>query len=312
MPKSVLGTDDRLDTVAQDRAMDIIDDDETTGRDDDGPIDRGVDLDAERSNAGQVVEAAAEIYERFFVPALFGAWPPILLDRADVGAGQRVLDVGCGTGIVARAAVERVEPGGSVVGLDANPGMLRVASEAAPNVEWRQGLAEELPFESASFDRVLSQFALMFFENREAALSEMARVAVPGSPVTVATWAALEQTPGYAAMAVLLERLFGPDAADAIRTPYVLGDPTEVAELLSSALDGVEVVTVEGTARFDSIDDWVHTDIRGWTLAEAIDDTQYGVLLEEARRELAPFTDGDGRVRFAAPAIVATGIARQR
>lgn len=285
--------------------MDIIDesgtDDRTAG---------GVDVDTEASNAGQVAEAAAEVYERFFVPALFGAWPPILLDRAGVGAGHRVLDVGCGTGIVARAAAERVGPGGSVTGLDANPGMLQVAAKAAPAIDWRQGRAEELPFERASFDRVASQFALMFFEDREAALSEMARVTVPGNPVAVATWAALEQTPAYATMAALLERLFGAEAADAIRAPYVLGDTTEVAELVASALDDVEVATIEGTARFDSIDAWLHTEIRGWTLAEAIDDTQFGVLLEEARRDLAPFTDGDGLVRFATPAIVATGVAR--
>jgi len=273
-------------------------------------LDATVAIDADRSNAGQVAAAAAEIYERFFVPALFGSWPPILLDRAGVEPGHRVLDVGCGTGIVARAAVARVGVGGSVVGVDPNPGMLHVASTAEPAVTWRQGRAEDLPFEADSFDRAFSQFALMFFEDRPKALAEMARVVRPGSPVTVATWAALEDTPGYAAMAALLERLFGAEAADAIRAPYVLGDPIELGDLLGATLDQVEVTMVDGLARFDSIDDWVHTDIRGWTLAEAINDTQYEVLLDEARRELARFTDDAGRVRFAAPALVATGLAR--
>ncbi len=284
--------------------MERTDETTTTGHDDD------IDIDAERSNAGQVAAAAAEIYERFFVPALFGSWPPILLDRAGVEPGHRVLDVGCGTGIVARAAAARVGAAGSVVGVDPNPGMLQVAATAAPGLTWRRGRAEELPFEADSFDRAFSQFALMFFEDRAKALAEMARVVRPGSPVTVATWAALEDTPGYAAMAALLERLFGVEAADALRTPYVLGDPNELADLLASALDDVEVTTVDGLARFDSIDDWVHTDIRGWTLAEAINDTQYEVLLDEARRELARFTDDNGRVSFAAPALVATGLAR--
>lgn len=269
-----------------------------------------VDIDTDRSNAGQVAAAAAEIYERFFVPALFGPWPPILLDRVGLEPGHRVLDVGCGTGIVARAAAARVGAGGMVVGVDPNPGMLQVASAAAPGVTWREGRAEELPFESDSFDRVFSQFALMFFEDRARALTEMARVVRSGSPVTVATWATLDDTPGYAAMAALLERLFGVEAADAIRAPYVLGDAGELGALFGAALDEVEVTMVDGLARFESIEDWVHTDIRGWTLAEAINDTQYEVLLDEARRELARFTDDDGRVRFAAPALVATGIAR--
>ncbi len=269
-----------------------------------------VDIDTDRSNAGQVAAAAAEIYERFFVPALFGPWPPILLDRVGLEPDHRVLDVGCGTGIVARAAAARVGAGGTVVGVDPNPGMLQVASAAAPGVTWREGRAEELPFESDSFARVFSQFALMFFEDRARALTEMARVVRSGSPVTVATWATLDDTPGYAAMAALLERLFGVEAADAIRAPYVLGDPGELGALFGAALDEVEVTMVDGLARFDSIDDWVHTDIRGWTLAEAINDTQYEVLLDEARRELARFTDDNGRVSFAAPALVATGLAR--
>lgn len=269
-----------------------------------------IELDEGQSNAGQVADTAAEIYERFFVPALFGAWPPILLDRAGVGVGHQVLDIGCGTGIVARTAADRVGPTGSVVGLDLNPGMLAVASAAAPDLEWHEGRAEDLPFEADRFDRVVSQFALMFFDDRATALAEMGRVTRPGAPVTVATWAALELTPGYAAMASLLERLFGIEAANAVRTPYVLGDPAEVEALLAAQLDEVEVATVDGTARFASIDDWVHTDIRGWTLAEAINDTQFEVLVTEARRELAEFTDADGRVSFSAPALIATGLAR--
>ncbi len=273
--------------------------------------DQRPDVDRDSIEAGLVAAEAAEVYERFFVPALFGGWPPILLDRAGVAPGHRVLDVGCGTGIVARAAAERVEPGGSVVGLDPNPGMLAVAAAsatgAAAGIEWREGAVEALPFPDDHFDRVLSQFALMFFADRRAGVAEMARVARPGTPVTVATWASLEATPGYAAMEGLLDRLFGAEAAAAIRTPYVLGDPAEVAGLLGEHLDEVDVAVVDGTARFRSIDEWVHTDIRGWTLADAIDDRQFEVLLDEARRELDRFTDDAGAVRFDAPALVATG-----
>ena len=266
-------------------------------------------VDREAAAAGQVAAAAAEVYERFFVPALFGQWPPILLGRAGVGLGHRVLDVGCGTGIVARAAAERVGATGSVIGLDPNPGMLAVAAQAGAGtgVEWRSGVAEDLPFEADRFDRVLAQFTLMFFADREAGMAEMARVAAPGGSVTVATWSTIEESPGYAAMAGLLDRLFGREAADALRAPFVLGQPDEVAALLTPHLDDVEVTRVGGTARFPSIADWVHTDVRGWTLADAINDTQLEVLLAEAERELAPFAGPDGVVTFPAPAVVATG-----
>ena len=72
------------------------------------------------------------------------------------------------------------------------------------------------------------------------------------------------------------------------------------------------VVRADGRARFPSIEAWVHTDIRGWTLAEMIDDGTYAELLAAAQQELICFTDRAGRVEFAAPALLATGRARAR
>ena len=73
------------------------------------------------------------------MPALFDQWPPQLLDAARVGAGSRVLDVGCGTGVVARAAAERAGPRGYVAALDPNDGMLDVARGISDAVDWRAG-----------------------------------------------------------------------------------------------------------------------------------------------------------------------------
>ena len=75
----------------------------------------------------QVAGNAPEVYERELVPAVFGVWAPIVVDLAQPRPGERVLDVACGTGIVARIAATRVGPTGSVVGVDLNPGMLSVA-----------------------------------------------------------------------------------------------------------------------------------------------------------------------------------------
>ena len=94
------------------------------------------------ADRGQVNSSAAEIYEAFFIPALFQEWAARVADAAQLQAGQRVLDVACGTGILARSAAERVGMGGSVVGLDVNEGMLAVAAAKAPQVEWRRGQAE--------------------------------------------------------------------------------------------------------------------------------------------------------------------------
>ncbi|MGA9749587.1 MAG: methyltransferase domain-containing protein [Nocardioides sp.] len=264
----------------------------------------------EDATTGQVAESAAQVYERFFVPALFGQWPDAVLRIAGVTSGMRVLDVGCGTGVVARAALDHVGAGGAITGLDLNPGMLDVARGQASAVTWVQGAAEDMPFEDDAFDAVVSHFALMFFSDRDVALSEMSRVARPGAPVAVVTWAGLDMTPGYAAMVDLLQRLFGSGRADALRAPFVLGTPELLHDTVSPHLEDVSVQRREGRARFDSIDAWVHTDIRGWTLADSITDDEYDLLRTHAERELAEFVGADGTVDFPAPALLAVGRAR--
>ena len=255
---------------------------------------------------GQVTGSAADVYEQFFVPALFGQWVDRLLDAASVGAANDVLDVGWGTGIVARGALERVGADGRAAGIDPNAGMLSVARAIEPRVEWHQGTAEELPFADAAFDRTLSQFAAMFFDDRRRAVDEMMRVTRPGGQVAIATWAAIEQSPGYAAMVELLDRVIGRWAADALGAPFVIGTEEAAAELFAQIDARVTVRRLSGEARFASIDAWLHTDVRGWTLADGIDDEQYDALLGEAHRSLQPFTGDDGAVAFAAPALIAT------
>jgi ubiquinone/menaquinone biosynthesis C-methylase UbiE len=118
----------------------------------------------------------AEVYEELFVPALFRQWGPIVADAARIGEGDRVLDVACGTGVLACCASDRVGPRGAVKGLDANADMLAVACRKSVQAEWIEGKAESLPFADESFDAVVSQFGLMFFDDRPGAIREMMRV----------------------------------------------------------------------------------------------------------------------------------------
>jgi ubiquinone/menaquinone biosynthesis C-methylase UbiE len=258
---------------------------------------------------GQVTRGAADVYEEFFVPALFQEWAPRVAEAARLAPGQTVLDVACGTGVLAREAATRVSPGGSVTGLDRNEGMLAVARRRAPAIEWRQGRAESLPFAERAFDAVVSQFGLMFFEDRSAALKEMWRVLRPGGRLAVAAWDAIEHSPGYADMTKLLQRLFGERIADELRAPFALGDPGIFRSLFATAgIANVEIRTLDGTARFPSLESWVHTDVKGWTLADLIDDTQYRTLLRQAAEGLQRYVQPDGTVAFSAPAHIATAI----
>ncbi|HSM39612.1 MAG TPA: class I SAM-dependent methyltransferase [Afifellaceae bacterium] len=262
---------------------------------------------SEKAGRGQVSRSAADIYDEFFVPALFGEWSARVCDRASIGPGQDVLDVACGTGVLAGAAARRIGSGGTVTGLDCNESMLDIARRCRPEIEWISGQAESLPFADARFDAVASQFGLMFFEDRPQALSEMWRVLKPGGRLAVAVWDSQDNSPGYTAMTGLLGRLFGDEAADALRAPYCLGDTGQLASLLSEAgIAGATIETVAGRAVFPSIDAWVHTDIRGWTLADMIDDDQYERLQREARGALKRFVGADGTVGFEHPAHIVT------
>lgn len=260
----------------------------------------------QREHQAQVDAATA--YEDFFVPALFQEWAPRVADAAQIGSGARVLDVACGTGVLARTAAVRVGPSGFVAGLDVNPGMLAVAARLEPRVEWRQGVAEELPYPDQSFDAVVSQFGLMFFTNRRRALEEMFRVLTPGGRLAVAVWDSLENTPAYETEVALLEAFAGQAAADALRAPFVLGDRQALTELFAEARIPAEIVSYQGTARFPSIRSMVETDIVGWLPLAGVHLAQEPTekILAEAERALHRYVTPAGSVEFSIQAHIIT------
>ncbi len=250
----------------------------------------------------------AEIYDELFVPALFRQWGAIVADAARIGLGDRVLDVACGTGVLACAALDRVGSEGAVAGLDANPDMLSVARRKSSCVEWREGRAESLPYADASFDAVASQFGMMFFDDRPAALREMMRVLRPGGRMAVAVCDAVDNSPGYALLVRLLQRLFGDRVADAFRAPFVLGDPKRLRSICAEAgIAGASVAQREGQVRFASIESLISTERACiWTLGGMLDDAQFARLFEAARQEFKPFAAADGTIAFAMPALIVT------
>jgi SAM-dependent methyltransferase len=224
---------------------------------------------------------------------------------------MRVLDVACGTGVLTLAAADLVKPDGSVVGLDLNPGMLEVAKRKGPDIDWREASADAIPFEDATFDAVVSQFGLMFFPDKPLAIQEMLRVLRPGGSLAIAVWDSLENNPGYAGINRLLSRLFGDSVAESLAAPYLLGDVPELSSLFVGAgASDAKVTTIEGKARFPSIRHWMEADIRGWTLADAIDDAQFEQLVSEAESEFAHFVTTDGVVEFGNPAHIVTATRR--
>ncbi|MDG5818398.1 methyltransferase domain-containing protein [Natronococcus sp. A-GB7] len=257
-----------------------------------------------RSTGWQLDRSAPEAYERYLVPAIFVPWAERLVDRADVGNGDRVLDVACGTGVVARHAAARVGDAGSVVGLDVNEGMLevaaRTAAEAQLEIEWRAGDATELPFSGGGFDAVCCQQALQFVDDPTAALEEMGRVCGSDGCVVISVWRPLEHQPGYVVLAEALERHVGEDAGAMMRSPFPAWHEEELRTFARDAGFGEVSVAIEiGSVRYPSAEEFVRREAASSPLAEPISGVGRNVrdaLVSAVEDGLEAYTDDDGIV----------------
>ena len=205
------------------------------------------------SNQWQLSGNAAERYERVLVPVIFAPWAADLVALAKLRPGERVLDVACGTGVVARHAAERVGPEGHVTGLDLNEGMLEVARSqpipvGAAAVAWVQSSALAMRVPDSSFDVVLCQQGIQFFPDRPQALREMIRVLVPSGRMFASVWEGT--TPYTTAMWNAVERHVGADAATTLRKSRAIEDPKALQDLMMQAgFRDVEIVCRTRTAR---------------------------------------------------------------
>lgn len=253
--------------------------------------------------------AAAERYESELAATILLKTATHLIDRADVEPGMSVLDVGCGTGVVARECLRRTGANGPVIGVDIDREMLAVADRVAPDVGWVQGDAGMLPFPAEHFDRVLSQFALMFFPDQEHALGEMWRVLKPGGRLVMAVSGALRDSPVNLELADLVERHVGEKGRAVVEEIWTSGIP-ELEDTLNRAGVTPATLTVEyDTTEYPSIEAFAETEIRGWApLSELVDDATLDSLVDDARRELAPHLSGDGHLRFISPYNMAVAV----
>jgi len=252
----------------------------------------------------------AEMYERHLVGPLFRPWAEVLLDRVQLGAGDRLLDLACGTGIVARLARDRLGDTGRIVGADLSPLMLSVARTVAPGIEWREANAASLPFERDEFEVVTCHQGLQFFPDKPAAVREMRRVLVRGGRVAVATWGALEDASCFLALHRVAERHLGPITDHR----HSFGDGTALAGLLADAgFHDVHVERMSRPLRFDDPATFVRMNAMalvgmsagGKALTEEQRGNRAATIASESADVLPRFADGTG-IAFAITANVAT------
>lgn len=232
----------------------------------------------------QLTREQAQAYDDLFVPALFGQWAPQLVDCARVRHGQSVLDVACGTGVVAQ--------------------------DARPDLEWVHGDAENLPIADAQFDVALCQSALFFFADPGGAVAEMARVVGPQGVVGLQTYAPLVEQPAYGPFVELVAKHAGPEARVILGTYWSRGEIDDLLGLTSaSGLSLLESCSSLGMAVFPSAAAVADTEIQATPLAERITPETHALIVADTEELLGRYADESGLVHVA---IRATLIAARK
>jgi ubiquinone/menaquinone biosynthesis C-methylase UbiE len=255
-----------------------------------------------QSSGWQLSGSASEAYERYIVQAFMRGWTDGLLDAANIAAGARILDVACGTGVVARQAASRLGTQGRVVGVGLNEGMLATArarpQPSGASIEWKQGNATAIPFSEATFDVVLCQQGLQFFPDKPAALRDMRRVLAPTGRLVLSVWRRISHCPWQRAVADAFERHVGTDAAVSIRGAFALADREELRSLIAAA--GYRTVRIRIDSqmiRYPSLEEFVPgylsaTPVAG--VAATLDEPTRAAILQEIKTSLQSYMDDDG------------------
>jgi ubiquinone/menaquinone biosynthesis C-methylase UbiE len=245
-----------------------------------------------------------QAYERYLVPAFFDGCAAELLALVPPASGQRVLDIACGTGIVARRASAQVTgdgtAAGTVVGVDVNEAMIEVARTvpAAGTITWHVADAAALPLPDAAFDIVYCQQGLQFATDRPDALREMQRVLGPGGRAGFAIWRALEHSPAFVTFVDVLQRHAGDEAAAMMRSPFGWSDRNEIRDLvLAAGFESVRIRIGIVLVRFPSATQFLRSEVLSSPLAGpvgALGDHRYQALDDDLAQRLLPYADDDG------------------
>lgn len=263
-------------------------------------------------NAWETASVVAEDYDRQLVPLLFQPWVDDLVGRVSPQPGERVLDVACGTGVVARTAAPLVSAAGTVVGLDVNPDMLavarRVTTPDGPPITWVRASAAETGLPDGAFDVALCQQGLQFFPERLAALRELHRVLAPGGRIALSVWCD-STAPGYPPFIPAFERhLTDPSAAVGfVRAIFALHHDRELERLLTTAgFRDVAITRSTRPVRCASPAAWAEAFLRAAPVG-TIAEPARSRIVADVTRSLQPLA-GEDEFVFPISAHVATAV----
>ena len=253
-----------------------------------------------------------EMYEQLLVGPLFRPWAELTLEEVGLRRGDRVLDVACGTGTVARQAKARLGEEGTVVGVDLSPAMLAVARRVAPDIDWREGDAAALPVRDGEhFDVVVCQQGLQFFEDRCSPVREMYRVLADGGRAAVSTWRPDEEIPFERELRRVAEHHLGP----VVDRRHCFGESGPLEAVLRDAgFRDVQSTTFSRTIRFADGSVFVRMNATalvgmsqaGKTMSDDERQRLVQVITQDSEDVRRQYTDGEG-LSFEIRSNIATG-----
>jgi ubiquinone/menaquinone biosynthesis C-methylase UbiE len=252
--------------------------------------------------AWQRDEAACRRYQDCSVRYILSPWAPELLARVQPCAGAQVLDVACGTGLIARLAAGEVGPRGRILGIDSSEHMLGVARSLPPpagaTIDWCHADAAHLPVGDGTCEVVLCHQGLQFFPDRLAALREVRRVLARQGRLAFAMWSDIAHQPYFDSQAQAVERYLGTGAGELVRSACRLCDPDEIVELFAAAGFGDTVVRrLRKTVHLPPAVEFAHEHLAGTSLASAVDGLEpprREALFAQVAKRMEPYGDSSG------------------
>lgn len=243
-------------------------------------------------------------YEKYLVPGFFKPWAETITDLVSPAPGSEVLDVACGTGIIARTISSTVNKGVRVTGLDNNPEMLKHASELSErselDIDWQQGDADQLPFEDHRFDYVFCQQGMQFFKDPKQVLKEMHRVLKPGGRLALNIIRSLDYHPAFKILADKLEKHAGETAGNMMRAPFPEWDQKTIRSMVKDAgfknlSLRIEIISM----RFPSPEEFLRREAISTPLAGEMESLETDIrnqLIDDLNRSLESYQDDNGVV----------------
>lgn len=253
--------------------------------------------------------AAAQVYESHNVQ-IMKPFVAAMLKAANIQADQALLDVACGTGIVARTAAANV-PRLQTVGVDLNKDMLNVARELDSVTTWEQATADQLPFSGGTFDVVTCQQGLQFFPDAGAAVMEMERVLALDGRIVATIWAPVEKNPYFKAQMEAAITAFGELGGAGVRIAAREDGEQYLKEaFIEGGLEEIEISLIDAVVAIPNVAQWAKEQVAGTPrgpLFAALPDDEKERFGEHFVDALAEYIDDNGIAHVPYASWLATG-----